>query len=471
MNKSPLLLLLFVSGCGFLGADYDRPALPLPDRWQGTDRLCVVPPPLSGWWQSFGDVKLNALIEEGLAANDDLAMAAARVAEARAQLDLRHAYFFPEIDAEGNVSRTRNSGRARFGGFSSVSKPFNNFGLSAVLNYEINLWGKITYASDAARARLLASEASRDAVRLAVASDIAAGYFNLRMLAAQMVITDNTIRARQAAYDYREKQYRHGAIDALTLRQSESELAATRTQKPPLKQALAEQQTALAFLLGRDPKTMATVSIMPADPAAALPAPPVWPTDLPSTLLNRRPDIQAAEQALIAANAEIGAARADYFPTVSLSSLIGLASSQTSQVLQASARRWQVGGDLSMPLLDFGRTSANVDTAIARKDQALAAYAQTVRLAFKETLDAMYARQTARDSAQAQEALAAASGETLRLADLRYKAGYSSQLEMLDAQRTLYQAQLGLVSAEHAQLIAAVNLFKALGGGWEAPQE
>ncbi len=471
MRKLPLLSVLLLSAC-VMGPDYHPPAMDLPGHWPAP---AVIPAEAQSvinldWWKQFNDPVLTKLEEEGLAANSDIAQAAARVEQARGALDLRWANQFPELDAQADATRTRNSARSSFGGFPANPKPYNSFGLAAVLNYEINLFGKLTRSTEAARARLLAAEHNRDAVRLRVAADIAVAYFNLRALDAQAQVTENTVAAREGAYDYQNKQYQGGVTNALTYRQAEAELAAAKAQAPLIAQARAEQETALSILLGRSPKELAEVVIERGASLDDLPVPPLLPADLPSELLTRRPDIQAAEQNLVASNAEIGVARADYFPTLSLSGLLGVASSKTGTLVEGAARNWNASGSLAGPLFDFGRVSANVDQAIAQKDQALAAYAQTVRTAFKEALDSLSGVQNAAARVDAQATQVQARVESLRLAGLRYDAGYSNYLEVLDAERFLYQAQLERIDARRDQLAATVNLYKALGGGW-APQK
>lgn len=476
MHKRALMAALLLSGC-VMGPDYERPAFSLPQQWpwesaqKKEDSASETKPVVvAEWWGAFNDPALSALIEEGLSANADLAVAAARVAEARAALGLREANLFPEIGVQGAARRTRGSSSASFGGLPGNARPYNDFGIAAVLNYEVSLWGKLARETESASALLAASEAAREAVRLAVAADIATGYFNLRALRMQEAIAMRTLEARQATHEYREKQYRHGAIDGLTYQQSRSEMESARAALPAIRQSRAQAETALSVLLGRDPKTLVEGGFALPEPQA-LPEPPRVYADLPSTLLERRPDIRAAEQNLISANAAIGAAKADYFPSISLSSLIGLESSKTNTLLRSAARRWNFGAEIAGPVLDFGRVSSFVEGAEARKERALAEYGQTVRVAFKEALDAMNAERNAAEQALAQASREQALAEALRLARLRYDAGYASHLDVLDAERGLFQAELERVSAERDRLAAAVTLIKAMGGGVGAPAE
>lgn len=470
-NALPLSLALLLGACSLI-PDYAPPKLDLPELWPSTEATEELAQTAISdeWWRAFGDETLNQLEAEGLAANDDLFRAASRVAEARALLSYREADQLPLLSTQGNATRTSNSGNSTIAGRQSTSKPFNSFGLAAVFDYEIDLWGRLRSATASARANLLATEAARDAVRLAVASDIATGYFNVQALNARIKITENTINARESAYRYQETQLRYGALDRLTASQAKSELEAARGELPLLQQARQDQESALAVLLGRSPKDIAEKPLARDADIGTLLTPPAVPADLPSTLLTRRPDIQAAEQRLLAANADIGVARTDYLPRISLGALLGLSSAEASTLLRASAREWELGANLSGPLIGFGRADAGVDISEAVRGQYEADYRQAIRQAFKETLDALSAVQTSEARLQAQIAEADSRAETLRLANLRYNAGYSTHLEVLDAERFLYQSQLERADAQRDRLVAVVNLYKSLGGGWANPK-
>lgn len=472
-----LLSATMLAGCA-VGPDYQRPETDTSFQWpwqsQEKKTTTYAPKELDEvsqtWWESFNDPALTALVEEGQKNNADMLRAAANVSQARAMLTSSNADLYPSIDINGNATRTSNSREGRFGGFATNSKPFNDFGVSAVLNYELDLWGRLRRASEGARAELLATEANRDAIQLAVVSDIAMGYFNLRALDAQIDVTRQTIQSRQSAYNYQKKQFDLGSVNTLTFKQAEAELASAQASLPTLEQARVEQENALAVLLGRSPKEIVTGKIATGKSVDALPSSPMVPVNMPSTLLERRPDIMAAEQNLVAANADIGVAKADYFPRLSLGALIGLSASETDRVFRASARRWQTGATLAMPLVDFGKTRAGVESAEARKEIALADYQQTIRSSFAEVLNAISAEKTstAREAAQSRQARSLA--ESVRLSELRYKSGYSNYLEVLDAQRQLYTAQLARITAKRDRLTSAVNLYKSLGGGW-APKQ
>lgn len=469
---------LLVSACA-VGPNYEKPSFAMPSFWpwqSNADNSTQRPTGenvdlvTSNWWKQFNDPALTALVEEGVKNNADILVAASRVAQARAALQLSEANLYPEIGVQGDFTRTSNSNEARFGAFNAVSKPFNNFGVAAVLDYELDLWGRLRRARESDRAQLLSVEANRDAVDLAVASDIATGYFNLRALDAQIKVTKETIESRTEALRYQETQYNVGSVNGLTFRQAEAELADAQAQLPMLEQGRVEQQNAIAILLGRTPQEIVEQQIALGKTVDELPTTPVVPTELPSSLMERRPDIMSAEQNLKSANADIGVAKAEYFPRISLSGLLGLGAADSDRVLRASARRWNTGVTVAGPLLDFGRRSSNVRGAEARREEALQTYGQTVRLAFRDVLNALSAESTSAARETAQQKHIASRSEALKLAEVRYKSGYSNYLEVLDAQRFLYQAQLQRITARRDRLISAVNIYKSLGGGWSNGQ-
>lgn len=468
MRRCALIALALLAACE-VGPDYQAPEMALPQRWPGeaTDATATAPPIPLDWWRQFNDPTLTALEEEGLKANDDIALAAARVAEARGILRVSEADLYPAVQIQGAAVRTGVSEERNFGGLGQIRpKPYNDFSLAAVLDYELDLWGRIRRANESARAQLLSEKANADAVRLAVASDIATGYFNLLAFDAQVDITLQTIESRKNSVAYQKSQFDVGVIDSLTFRQAEAELAVAEAALPVLQQARTEQMNALAILLGRSPEDMLNKPLTRAGSIAALPVPPAMPSDAPSTLLERRPDLIAAEQQLVAANAQIGVALSDYYPRITLSALIGLNSAESDRLFRSSARNWNVGANLLGPVIDAGSIGGNVDAAKARARQSRANYRQIVRGAFGEVTNALGFIQTSKTRAGALHRQVVAREDTLRVTNLRYEAGYSTHLELLDAQRFLFQAQLDEIDALRDQLSATVTLYKALGGGW-----
>ncbi len=461
-----VVLVVGLSGC-VLGPDHVRPEMDLPDGWEAT-KVAASPAARIDpqWWHAFGDPVLTDLVEEALARNADVSLAAARVAEARAILNLRDAERYPLLRAQASGARQRSSADTAVPGGGQI---VGDYSVAAVLSYEIDLWGRLARANEAARAQLVAGEATQAAVRLAVAADVATGYFNLRALDQQIDVAQRTVQTRQESYRLQESRYRNGAISQLAFRQAESELAAAEAELPSLRRQRALQVNALSVLIGGTPREILQPAAMAGRSIEDFPALPDVPMGLPSGLLERRPDIRAAEQQLRAANAEIGIARAAYFPTLSLTGLLGTQSEELSGLFNGPAKTWQFAGDLAAPIVDFGRTRANVRAAEARREQAVVNYQQTVRVAFREVLDALESRTAAVDRVTAQDRQIVALRETARLAQRRFDEGYSDYLEVLDAQRSLFAVELARITTQQSRLRALVDLYKALGGGWQLP--
>ena len=340
----------------------------------------------------------------------------------------------------------------------------------ATLSYQLDLWGRYRRASEAARAELLASQFAKDTVNLSVAAQVAQGYFTLRALDQQLQIAEQTLQSRQASLALREKRYRGGVSSELEYRQAQAETAATQAAVPRLQQAQTAAEKALQVLIGASPRELMTSQVPRGKTVTELTTPPLIPAELPSQLLEQRPDLRAAEARLIAANARIGVAKAAYFPNISLTGNLGSESLRLADLFSAPAQTWSFVGQLAMPIFDFGKTGAAVDAASARQRQALADYTQAVQNAFRETYVALQAHRTSREQFAAQTAQVDALRRALRLAQLRYDNGYSSYLEVLDAQRNLFSAEIDWVQTRQAQLDAVVSVYLALGGGWSTPK-
>lgn len=456
-------LAALLAGCT-MGPDYTRPETEVPQQWPGTViRASQVDP---FWWRTYDDPVLSSMIDEALAANSDLLLAAARVAEARALAGLSRAERLPTIEGQADAGRQRQSDELAVG----APNPVNNYRLAAVLTYELDLWGRLARSDEAARATLMAQESSQDAVRLAVAADVASGYFNLRALDQQVTVTERTLAARQESYELQQIQYNNGVVTELVLRQAESELAAARAQLPALRQQRALQRNALAVLLGRTPRSLVEQEVARGAAIDNLPVPPVVPDYMPSDILDRRPDIRAVEQQLVAADARIGVAEANFFPRISLTASGGTQSLDLDNLFSSGTGIWSLGGNLVGPIFDFGRNQANLEATEARRQQSYIQYEQTVRTAFREVLDALAAQQGSSERLTAQDRQVAALARTLDLARERYDGGYTGYIEVLDAQRALFQAELDRVLSQRDRLQASVDLYKALGGGWTPPE-
>ncbi|AXT45952.1 MULTISPECIES: efflux transporter outer membrane subunit [Chromobacterium] len=456
----PSLAALALTACA-VGPDYSRPKLELPDSAQAQSPAIAM-----DWWKQFNDPVLDQLIAEALEHNQDLAAAAARVDEAAAQAGIARAQLLPALNANAGYQRGRTSTATTTPGAPLVSD-VRNANLTA--SWELDLWGKLRRGNEAARADFAASRFARDSSKLAIAAQTAQTYFQLRAYDAQLDIAKRTLQSREESLKLQTKRFKGGLISELDQQQAEAEAASARAKVPQIASALAQTESALGVLLGHSPKQLVAGGIQRGQSLDALSAPPEVPAGLSSSLLERRPDIAASEQQLIAANARIGVARAAYFPSISLSGALGSQSLSLDTLFTGPTRTWSFVGNLAAPVFNFGQTGYAVDAANARQKQALAQYQKTVQSAFKDALDALSGYGAARDIQAAQTTQFQALNKSLRLANLRYDNGYASYLDVLDAQRNSFQAELGLVSAKLDQLNAVVGLYKALGGGWETP--
>jgi outer membrane protein, multidrug efflux system len=448
------------SACTTVGPDYQRPGVTLPSQYSATVNS---PTPMrADWWQLFGDVELTRLIEQALARNTDIAQAVARVELADAQARETSGTDWPSVNAVANAGRaqigasvpTNTSGRLLRG---------NDLKLSLATSYEIDFWGKLARSNEAARAQLLASSAARDTVRLSVAGNVAQTWFALQSLDAQTAATRRTLATRENSARLIAARLKAGTGSRLDVEQAEGQRADAALQLRELQRQRALAQSLLGLLTGN---AALEVPPKPLSLDVALPMPPAG---LPSALLERRPDIARAEAQLVAANAQIGVARAAMFPSLTLTGAAGNESSALSTLLKSPAVFWSFAAGLAAPIFDGGRNAARVDQAGARQREAVAAYQSAVSTAFKEVSDALNNTSAARDSLADVQQRATTATTALRLAQARFDAGYSGYLELLEAQRSATNAGLDVVRNRQAQLGASVELMKALGGGWGGP--
>jgi multidrug efflux system outer membrane protein len=451
-----LVALLALSGCLTLPT-LRQPAHDLPASPTVTEGKAQH---LDSWWTRYNDPALNTLVDEALTRNTDLKLAAARIEEARANLGLAEGARRPLVTANAGAARNRSSELGNF----TIPDPTNDkFTADVSAAYEVDFWGRYSRASEAARADLLASELGREVVRNSLTAGVASTWFGLRALDAQLSLADQTLANRRDWLKLQALRYKVGEISELELRQAEAELAAIESSRTQLVRAQSQQETALGLLVGRSPRELAAPA---ADRATGLPAVPDVPAGLPSDLLARRPDIRQAEAALTAADARIAEAKAAIYPSLSLTANLGSESKQLSDLFSGQATVWGLAANLAQTLYNAGRTEAKLKATAARREQALIAYEQTLQQAFKETLDALVASRQTREQAEAESRRVAAQRRATQLAELRYKAGEASHLDVLDAQRNLYAAEQSRLSAEQARLTASADLFRALGGGF-----
>lgn len=463
-----LIAACALSACGSfsLSPKYQRPALEVPVAAPGAAST-TAPADALVWWKGFQDSVLDALLAEAANNNQDLRLSSARIAEARATLDQNQSNLYPTLDL--NASATRRRASETSASFSPGSNPISNdrqLGLSA--SYEIDFWGKYARADEAARARLLSQTASRGTVLTTLYANVAQSYFALRALDAQAVLAEQTLTTRQENLRLQQRRFQGGVVGELDLRQAESEAAGVEATLQLTRQNRRNAESALTVLLGRKPTEIARPELARGADLGALYARQAIAANLPSDVLNRRPDVISAEQNLIAANADIGQARAAYFPKLSLTAGLGKQSKDLSTLFDPASLFWNMIGNLTQPIFRAGAIDAVVAAANARQQQALAQYTLTVQNAFRDVHDALNNVEAGREISTTTTKRIDALRNTLRLADLRYKAGYSSYLEVLNAQRDLAQAESGLIDTQRSQLNAVVSLYKALGGGWDA---
>jgi multidrug efflux system outer membrane protein len=461
-----VLLPLLLSGCTF-GPAYERPAAELPGGW--TDLPAQgAKAPADRWWTLYGDPALDKLIDEALAYNQDLALATARVDEARARARVADSLFWPAVDATFQRDRTHNSERSPFPLPPSAIER-NSYRAQLNVAYEVDLWGRLRSGSKAAQAGLLGSEAARETVRIALVNEVVRAYYGLVAFDAQVEATRRSVVLFSEGLDLQKVRSRAGLINDFSLRQLEAEVAGAQAQLPALEAARTAQELALAVLLGRSPRAIMEGAVARRD-AQGEPVVPVVPEGLPSELLLRRPDVVQAEQALIAANARISEARAALFPRIGLSGYYGSESIALGDLFSGPAVIWQLAFGLAQPIFQGGRLFAEIDAVKARERQAVALYQKTLQDAFREVRQALNTQVKAREAFDAESARNVALTDAVRLARIRYQNGLISQLEIIDAERNRLQAELNRADALRVQRAAVADLVKALGGGWEGFQ-
>jgi len=455
-----IAIAIVLAGCAIPPPVADKPPiLDLPVATQASV------PVASDWWTLFGDARLSALVDEALANNRDLARAAARIDQSRAALRLAHAERLPRIDAGVSGRRQRFSETSVLPiGPSPIA---NNVRAEVAVSYELDLWSRLARTQDAARDELLATTFARDTLRTALAVQVVKTYVALQALDAQLVLFERTVRKERDSLTLQRQRFDNGDIGELDIRQLEAELIGNEAQLPKIERARGEAQRALALLLGRSPRELVDASVLrdarPAEvPTAALP-----PAGLPSDLLERRPDIQAAAASLAAAGARVDAARAAYFPSISLTANLGQDSAELSKLTNGASLIWSIVASLTQPIWDGGRIDARNDFARARWHEVEIDYRDTVATAFKETSDALGARsetqQTLRNAVDREAALVQAA----RLTKLRFDSGEESRIELIRAERADLAAQSEVVDARRALAAAQADLFRVLGGGWQ----
>lgn len=458
-----LLLAGTLSACS-VGPDYVRPTVDSPQTWR-TEYPAAAEVANTRWWEQFGDPVLDNLIETALQENKDVRIAAARMDEFAARLAIARSGFYPQIGYNAQASRNRGS-REAFGGIpAGTDRDYNDYSATLSAGWEIDLWGRIRRASEAARADLLAQTETRRGVILSLVSTVATTYVTLRQLDRQLEIARDTLTTRAQNLKLFQIKFKGGVVSELELVQVKVEYEQSAAAIPPLERRIALTENALSVLLGHNPGDIPRGKTLD-----ALQLPPV-PTDTPSSLLERRPDIRAAEQNLVAANARIGVARAQYFPTISLTGLFGYVSEELDNLIGNAANVWSLGGGAVGPIFTGGAVSGQVRASEAVQRQALVGYLQTVQGAFQDVDDALVSVRKTREQLVTEGRRVKALNDYARLATVRYNEGYASYIEVLDAQRSLFDAELQYVGIQGSLYSSLVDTYKAMGGGWVVEAE
>jgi multidrug efflux system outer membrane protein len=451
------LLGLLFAACA-IGPNYKRPPLTVPERYSadesGDEARSLADAP---WWDVFDDPILKGLIEASIRNGFDARLAAARVQEARARFGVARSELFPSVEYDGGWQRERADQTINPSGATQTL-----WTAHAGFSWELDLWGRIRRLKEAALAEYLATEEGRRGVLLSLVSDVAVAYIDLRELDRELEIAQSTTAAFQGTYDLFNRRLEGGAASSLETARAEASLAQVAAQIPEIRRAIVAREIQINFLLGRNPQPIPREG-----PPVALP--PEVPAGLPSTLLERRPDIRQAEQLLVAANAGVGVAKADFFPRLSLTGIFGNVSPELNDLF-TTGKTWSLGAGLVGPIFQGGRIRRSYEAAQARWEQARIEYEATATNAFGEVSRVLADRTNLVETERQRARTVAAYQEAVRLANLRYASGLSAYFEVLEAQQQLFPAEIGLAQTRRDQLVAVVDLYRALGGGWEAEE-
>jgi len=468
----PILSIVVCSGCA-VGPNYKRPAVDVPGMYRGTtteasatSRQAVASPTPQQksaslgdekWWDVFEDPQLQSLIRTALKNNYDVRIAATRVLEAQAQLGITRADQYPSLAVGGAVADQRSPA---IGPIPSYEVSLGQVTTSAAWN--LDFWGRYRRATEAARANLLANEWAQKQVMATLVANVAAAYFQLRQLDLELEISKRTLGSRSESLKLTQTLEQHGISSLLDVRQSEQLVYTAAEEVPDFERQIAQQENALSILLGKNPGDIPRGLKLTEQPHS-----PEVPAGLPSFLLERRPDIREAEQNLISVNAQIGVARSAYFPQISLTGSAGFETPALSNLFTGPAGLWNFGASLTQPIFEGGRIKSNVRLTEAQREQFLLAYQQTIQGAFRDVSNTLVAYRKNREFRIQQEQLFRSAQDAARLSEVRFKAGTTDYLEVLTNDTNSFTAELGLAQAQGNELIALVQLYQALGGGWQ----
>ena len=458
-----LAAALLLSGCVNLAPRYERPAAPVPEHYpdapadagsNGAANADV------GWRTFFADAKLRGLIELALDNNRDLRVAVLNIAQARAQYRIQDAATFPTLNASGSGTATRTPASLSATGEALTSHQYSaTLGVSA---YELDLFGRVRNLSAQALEQYLSTEDARRSTQISLVAEVATAYLTWAADLERLALARETLRSQSDTYTLTQRSFELGSASALTLRQVQTSVDSARVDVARYTGQIAQDRNALALLLGAP----VPAELAPGALGDSLNALPELPAGLPSELMLRRPDLLQSEHKLKAATANIGAARAAFYPRISLTASAGSGSADLSGLFKGGSGSWTFLPQISLPIFDGGSNRASLDSAIAGRDIAVAQYEQAIQSAFREVADALAQREALSGQLQAQQSLVEASGDALKLSDARFARGVDSYLDVLDAQRSWYGAQQTLIGMRLSRLTNGVTLYKALGGGW-----
>jgi multidrug efflux system outer membrane protein len=455
------LTLLLGAGCA-VGPNYKRPSADVPGMYRGTTPQDTAQPAAESlgdqkWWEVFQDKQLQDLVHTALQQNYDVRIAATRILEARAQLGITRADQLPTISGGASAVNERNAQTKLFPQFETSA---NQVDLS--LAWELDFWGKYRRATESARATLLATQWAREAVKSTLVRDVATAYFQLRSLDLQLEISRRTLKSREDSLQLTQKLANGGDTSMLDVRQAEQLVSTAAETIPDLERQIEQQENFLSTLLGNNPGPIARGLKLTDQPHA-----PDVPAGLPSTLLERRPDIREAEAQLIAANAQIGVAKAAYFPQINLTADAGYQSSALTSLFTGPAGLWSFGGSLVQPIFTGGRIRSGVRFSEARQQELVLTYQETIQQAFRGVSDALVEYHKDREFREYQQQLAFSAQDAAQLSEMRYRGGAASYLEVLTNETNYFNAELGLAQARANELVALVQIYQNLGGGWQ----
>jgi multidrug efflux system outer membrane protein len=453
------LTLGLLAGCT-LGPDYKRPDVPLPTLYRGLDPTAPGGPGSladQAWWTIFQDETLQGLIRTALERNYDLRVAAARIQDAQAQLVATRSFQFPTLDGTAQAPYQATTGDRPPLTLDNSLIAQGGFSLS----FELDFWGRWRRATEAARADLLASEEAQHIVLSDLVASVATAYFQLRSLDLSLEIAHETVASRRNSLQLVQLREQGGVVSMMDVYQADTLLSGALREIPDFERQIEQTENFISVLLGQLP-----APIPRGRPLGSQALPPSLPAGLPASLLERRPDVRLAEQQLVAANARIGVAKADYFPRIFLLGSIAVAGGVANSVSFGPMGMFGIGPTMTVPIFNAGRVSAGVDSAEARTSEAVARYQQSVQLAVREVSDSLVGYRKRREARQEQEKLVDILRSSTKLSNIRYDGGVTSYLEVLDNERQLFTSELDLATSQRDELLAVVQLYRALGGGW-----